>query len=515
MRTSGSRVLLTSVLALIFAAPAAVFPQARQPLALNRVLYATRKAAVKPQGELKEKIDAVDKEIMEATRLGRTGEIRRLLAKGLALLSGREWDQNLEFSTSLVLRAEEICVDSTEPYTIRIEQIYAPRMELTASLNAQVSLHRVGGALALQGVPVKIKDLGFVEAVGRDFMDEPARIETDLSGIPDGPYMLRVELLQEKNPIGSASLRVVLQRGLRQRITAITRELGSMTGFDALRPEVLYPLDYIRNVNRGKVVLGNLDIVRELAAAETVLASLKSGKDPFSGRTGDMKRHYLLESAGEIMPYRVYVPQSYRGDKEYPLIIALHGLGANEDSFFDGYGQWLPKLAEQHGYLVAAPLGYRTDGGYGVALLRAGGDAAAIRKAEYSEADVMRVLDLMKKNYRVDARRIYLMGHSMGAIGTWYLGAKYPEIWAALAPFSGSGNPASIEKMKNIPQIVVHGDADLTVPVGGSRNMVEAMKKSGVVHQYIEVAGGDHLNVVGPNLAAALDFFNKHRSDNR
>ena len=161
----------------------------------------------------------------------------------------------------------------------------------------------------------RIKDLGFVEAVGRDFMDEPAPIETDLSGLPDGPYVLRVELLQERNPIGSAGLRVVLQRGLRQRITAITRELESVTGFDALRPEVLYPLDYVRNVNRGKVVLGNFDIAGELAAAEAVLASLKSGKDPFSRRTGDMKRHHLLDGAGEIMPYRIYVPQSYRGDK--------------------------------------------------------------------------------------------------------------------------------------------------------------------------------------------------------
>ncbi len=79
-----------------------------------------------------------------------------------------------------------------------------------------------------------------------------------------------------------------------------------------------------------------------------------------------MERHYLLEGAQEIMPYRVYVPAKYTGQQALPLIVALHGLGATEDAFFDSYGRMFPKLAEEHGYLVAAPLGYRVDGGYGM-----------------------------------------------------------------------------------------------------------------------------------------------------
>jgi poly(3-hydroxybutyrate) depolymerase len=507
-----SRILASGVLAILLCAQGALFPQARQSLALTRVAYNTRKATVKPQGELKEKIDAVDKELAEASRLGKTGEIRRLLAKGMALLAGREWDRNLEFTASLVLRAEEVCVDSSRPYPIRVEQIYSPRVELAASLRARIRLHK---ADRTAGLGEQVKEFAALETLGRDLLDEPARVELDLSGVTDGPYVLRVELFEQEAPIGSATLRVVIQQGLSQRMAGIAKGLESVRGFEALRSDVLYPLDYIHNVNRGRIALGNFDIAKELAAAETLLASIKDGKDPFDRRTGDMKRHYLLEGAGEIMPYRIYVPKSYRGDKDYPLIIALHGLGANEDSFFDAYGALLPKLAEQRDYLVAAPLGYRVDGGYGSGLLRATGDAAASRKAELSENDVMRVLDLMRKNYRVDPGRIYLMGHSMGAIGTWYLGAKYPEIWAAIAPFSGSGNPASVEKMKSIPQIVVHGDADVTVPVGGSRLMVEAMKRLDVVHQYIEVPGGDHINVVVPNLSAVLDFLDKQRKTSR
>ena len=102
---------------------------------------------------------------------------------------------------------------------------------------------------------------------------------------------------------------------------------------------------------------------------------------------------------------------------------------------------------------------------------------------------------------------------SLVVIGLWHL-LPLP-LWtlsaAALAPFAGMGTPATVERMKGIPQFVVHGDADMTVPVAGSRLRVEAMKKLGIDHQYVEVPGGDHSNVVAPKIPAMFEFFNKHR----
>jgi predicted peptidase len=117
----------------------------------------------------------------------------------------------------------------------------------------------------------------------------------------------------------------------------------------------------------------------------------------------------------------------------------------------------------------------------------------------------------MRKNYNIDESRIYLTGHSMGGIGTWYLGARHPEIWAALAPFSGFGDPSTIVQMKAIPQIIVHGDADPTVAVAGARAMVAELKKQGVEHRNIEVPGGNHLNVVEPHFEDVFAFFDAHR----
>ena len=89
------------------------------------------------------------------------------------------------------------------------------------------------------------------------------------------------------------------------------------------------------------------------------------------------------------------------------------------------------------------------------------------------------------------------MGHSMGALGTWRIAAKYPNLWAAIGTTSEAANLTQ-QQMHRIPQIVVHGDADLTVPVSGSRTMVEALKKLSGDVLYIEVPGGSHADVVAP-----------------
>jgi predicted peptidase len=316
-------------------------------------------------------------------------------------------------------------------------------------------------------------------------------------------------VLTEQERIGGAALTVVLRKGLGELTTRL--ETAAARASEDLKAEILFPIDRMKNVNRGRVELRTFDPDRDLAAAEAVAASVKSGKDPFAGRTGDFKRHYRLDAANEIIPYRMYVPTGYNGSKAYPLIVALHGLGGTEDSFFDNYNRTLPPLAEQHGYILVTPLGYRVDGSYGWGLGTPPADAVVRRTQDLSEQDVMQVLQRVRKQYKIDDSRIYLMGHSMGAIGSWKIAPKFPDIWAALGPIAGSGAPATLEKIRHIPQIVVHGDADPTVPVTGSRNMVAKLKELGVEHKYIEVPGGLHSDVVAPNLAAIVEFFNTHK----
>ncbi len=493
--------------------PALAGAQALPGFSSLRVAYNTRKATAKPDGELKAQIDAVDRELAAAVQSGDMGEARRQIARGMALLSGSPWTPALDYQNSLVIRAERTVIDSSEPYAARLEQIYKPAIVLSPAITARISLMKrgaggVAGGPATAAPTVAAREFGRLEGVARDLRESPFPLELDLSGIPDGAYTLEGQLFDGDSPLGVARLRVVLQKGLGPRLRAL--EAGAATAPEALRADIGYPADFIRNVNRGRVGLGTFDVGAELSTAEAVLAAAAKGQDPFKGRTGSMERHYLLEGAGEVMPYRVYVPTGYRPTTPMPLVVALHGLGGNEDSFFDSYSGVPVKLAEQHSFLMVAPLGYRVDGAYGAPRMGPT-DAATRRRIELSEKDVLETVRLMRGHYNVDPDRIYLIGHSMGAIGAWHLGAKYPEMWAALGPFAGTGSPATVTRMKGIPQIVVHGDADATVNVAGSRAMVAEMKRLGVEVVYVEVPGGSHIDVVVPNLPKVFEFLAAHR----
>lgn len=130
----------------------------------------------------------------------------------------------------------------------------------------------------------------------------------------------------------------------------------------------------------------------------------------------------------------------------------------------------------------------------------------------------MNVLEIIKKEFNVDERRTYIMGHSMGGAGAIYLGVKYPTIWAGVAAMAPATQPAGINPnnyslvpAKDIPFIIVQGDMDTLVPhLTSTRPWIEKMKELKIENQYIEIAGGDHGSVLSSNLTDIFAFFNKH-----
>ncbi|HWI19671.1 MAG TPA: alpha/beta fold hydrolase [Vicinamibacterales bacterium] len=502
------RILLLAIGLLAYWPVGLVHAQALPSLSSLQVRYSAQKNAAKPEGELKAQLDEVDKTLADARRSGNTSEVRRQLAKGMALLNKQVWTPQLDYRASLVLRSERTVIDSSAPYSLRLEQIYRPAIDLTPALTTKVSIRKRVPAsrtpqAAAEAAAQAWRELATFDGVSRDLRESPLPMELDLTTVEDGAMQIQAEVFDGAASLGAATLGVFVHKGLDARLSALEAAAKSLT--PSVRDVVLFPGDYIKNVNRGRIELADFAVATEIAKAEAIAAESKGGKDPFKGKTGDFERHYLLQGANEIMPYRVYVPKSYAAAKPTPLVIALHGLGGNEDGFFDNYSRLPPQLAEQHGFLLASPLGFRRDGFYGSGLM-GGSDAAARRRGEYSEKDVLEVLRLMKAAYNVDDSRIYLIGHSMGAIGTWSLAAKYPQTWAALVAFAGTGAPSLADNMKAIPQFVVHGDADDTVNVSGSRNMVGALKKLNANVTYVEVAGGGHSDVVVPNLPKAFEF---------
>jgi predicted peptidase len=102
------------------------------------------------------------------------------------------------------------------------------------------------------------------------------------------------------------------------------------------------------------------------------------------------------------------------------------------------------------------------------------------------------LLDEWRNNPRVDRRRVYVTGLSMGGYGTWALAARRPEWFAAAVPICGGGDPATAEKLVRVPIWAVHGLKDESVPPKESRVMIETIRKAGGQPQFTELPGVGH-----------------------
>lgn len=88
---------------------------------------------------------------------------------------------------------------------------------------------------------------------------------------------------------------------------------------------------------------------------------------------------------------------------------------------------------------------------------------------------VMAAMDEVLASRPIDRTRIYLTGLSMGGFGSFDLAARRPELFAAVVPICGGGDPATAPKVASIPFFIVHGDDDPIVPVRLSRVMRDAI----------------------------------------
>ena len=208
--------------------------------------------------------------------------------------------------------------------------------------------------------------------------------------------------------------------------------------------------------------------------------------------------HRLAEANADI-PYTLFVPSTYDPKKPAPLVVTLHGLNITplQQILFDG----TTDFAERYGFIVLAPMGFNVSSWWGsragtpvdTAAVKPGGDVR-YSTTELAEIDTMTLLKSIREQYAVDSDRIYLMGHSMGGAGTYYLGGKYNDIWAGLAPISGAGGIAdgAAERYKSLPTLIMHGAKDSIVPPANSRRAVAALQAVGAPHIYLEFPDKDH-----------------------
>ena len=86
------------------------------------------------------------------------------------------------------------------------------------------------------------------------------------------------------------------------------------------------------------------------------------------------------------------------------------------------------------------------------------------------------LIEYYKNNHNVNAKRIYLLGGSMGGTGTWQMTAEYPELFAAVMPVAGNPTGIKVQNVCKTPIFAVMGLNDNLIPIEPASELINHLK---------------------------------------
>jgi predicted peptidase len=188
------------------------------------------------------------------------------------------------------------------------------------------------------------------------------------------------------------------------------------------------------------------------------------------------------KSVQQTYEYLQYLPTGYdaANGRKWPLVVFLHGAGerGNELSKVAVHGP--PKLVaagKQFPFILVSP--------------------QCPSGQVWNEDALIAFVDSLIRQHAVDTNRVYLTGLSMGGYGTWAVGMRHPDRFAALAPICGGGRSIDAivrdnraADLKAMPVWAFHGDQDNVVPLSESKTMVETLVRGGSTRAKLTVYPG-------------------------
>lgn len=229
---------------------------------------------------------------------------------------------------------------------------------------------------------------------------------------------------------------------------------------------------------------------REFCLALSAAVSLAWRRGPQDTFDGFVAKEYR-NAQREVMPYRLFVPEGYRKENSYPLVLWLHGgAGRGRDNLkhitggnLAGSHVWTKAVNQsRHPCFVVAPQCAENE------LWATMEKSLPTRQLLLA----LELLDSLQRSFSLDGRRIYVAGQSMGGFGAWGLVAAHPKRFAASVPVCGGGDEAEAHKLVRVPIWAFHGELDAAVNAERSRSMIAAIRRAGGTPRYTEYKGAGH-----------------------
>lgn len=172
----------------------------------------------------------------------------------------------------------------------------------------------------------------------------------------------------------------------------------------------------------------------------------------------------MEEKVFEGLTHIISYPKGFQEDKQYPLVIFLHGAGTrsetterlrNNISF-----KLIRKRQDDRGYILLAPL------------------CNGVNWDEWMQT-ILHLVEAFRELPYVDKTRIHLTGNSMGGYGTWQLSVLHADWFASAMPLCGGGFPGYAKRLINLPIRTFHGLRDKVVDPIESLEMAKAVNTAG------------------------------------
>lgn len=200
------------------------------------------------------------------------------------------------------------------------------------------------------------------------------------------------------------------------------------------------------------------------------------------------QKWWLIQN-GDTMPYRLLLPKDYDVSKQYPLVVFLHGRGEsgrdNETQLVHGASLFLrDSIRNRYPAFVLFPQCAADSYWSNVVTIK---DSTGkrnfyfIENGQPSEAMelLLHLVDYIFQAYPINKEQVYVMGLSMGGMGTYELVRRKPGTFAAAVAICGGAHPATAKELSKTAWWLFHGLKDDVVNPRFTQQMEGGAKNPG------------------------------------
>jgi len=208
------------------------------------------------------------------------------------------------------------------------------------------------------------------------------------------------------------------------------------------------------------------------------------------------EKHTYTNNDNILLPFRILYPENYDKKKKYPLVLFLHGAGErgddNESQLTHGAQLFLQEEnRKNYPAIVVFPQCPKESFWSSVIADRNKTPVQfAFDYSRPSNVPLVSSFELVKQlmnEESIDPTRIYVVGLSMGGMGTFEMVYQYPNLFAAAMPICGGGDVSKYDsRILKTSFWIFHGTKDPVVDVKTSREMVDRLKKLKAEVKYTE-----------------------------